>query len=49
MSRVDRTGQEYNGSIIPDVFTLNPEQEAVDWLLEQSSCTKQKADLPILS
>jgi C-terminal processing protease CtpA/Prc len=37
---VDRTGQEYGGSIVPDVATLNPEQDAVSWLLEQPSCIK---------
>jgi len=37
---VDRTGQEYGGSIIPDITTPNPEQEAVNWLLEQPSCGK---------
>jgi C-terminal processing protease CtpA/Prc len=37
---VDRTGQEYGASITPDVPTLNPEQDATNWLLEQPSCTK---------
>lgn len=36
----DRTGQEYGGSITPDVSTLNPEQDAVNWLMEQPSCVK---------
>lgn len=37
---VDRTGQEYGESIIPDVSTSNPEQDAVNWLLVQPACTK---------
>lgn len=37
---LDRTGQEYGGSIIPDVVTSNPESEATDWLLTQPACKK---------
>jgi carboxyl-terminal processing protease len=37
---LDRTGQEYGGSIIPDVITSNPESDASDWLLTQSACKK---------
>ncbi|HEU0296288.1 MAG TPA: S41 family peptidase [Anaerolineales bacterium] len=37
---LDRTGQEYGGSITPDVLTSNAESEATDWLLAQPACKK---------
>lgn len=37
---LDRTGQEYGGSITPDVITSNPESDASNWLLAQSACKK---------
>ena len=36
--KMDRNGQVYAGSIIPDVTTSNPAQDAVKWLLEQPGC-----------
>jgi carboxyl-terminal processing protease len=35
---LDRTGQEYGGSIIPDVVTSAAESDATDWLLSQAVC-----------
>jgi len=37
---LDRSGQEYGGSITPDVVTSNPEVDAIDWLLTQPACKK---------
>lgn len=37
---LDRTGQEYGGSIDPDVLTSKPEQEAANWLLTQPACSQ---------
>ena len=37
---LDRTGQEYGESIIPEVVTANPESEASEWLLAQPACKK---------
>jgi len=35
---LDRTSQEYGGSITPDVVTANAESDATDWLLSQPTC-----------
>ncbi len=35
---LDRTGQEYGGSITPDVVTETPESDAADWLHDQPAC-----------
>ena len=37
---VDRNGQEYGGSMEPDVVTSKPEQDAVSWLLVQPACAQ---------
>jgi carboxyl-terminal processing protease len=37
---VDRNGQEYGGSIDPDVVTSKPEQDAASWLLAQPACAQ---------
>jgi C-terminal processing protease CtpA/Prc len=37
---VDRNGQEFGGSIDPDVVTSKPEQDAVQWLLTQPVCSQ---------
>jgi C-terminal processing protease CtpA/Prc len=37
---MDRSGQIIDGSIIPDVVSSNPEEDAMKWLLEQPACAK---------
>ena len=37
---VDRTGQEYGGSILPDITTSTPELDAAEWLLVQPACSQ---------
>jgi carboxyl-terminal processing protease len=37
---LDRTGQEYGGSITPDVATSKPESDATEWLHTQPPCKR---------